>query len=227
MVGSTMRMGSEGVATDETGGLISASKVNGTYVYNSQGDSLGSIYDVMIDKRSGEVAYAVMSFGGFLGIGEEYSPLPWSALGTTPGRAAMLSTSTRKPYKAGRGTPRATTSGGRTRNIHAESMITIRATPPWEEGLSKLSTARRLSVLSEKAGGLVPPAFHSNYSLPPWVAVRPRGKEGQSDFGPRGSSQMLARRRDRYAAALQPDGDAAVVMHHRHFALHGDSVAFR
>ena len=80
MVGSTMSMGSEGVATDETGGLISASKVNGTDVYNSQGDSLGSIYDVMIDKRSGEVAYAVMSFGGFLGIGEEYSPLPWSAL---------------------------------------------------------------------------------------------------------------------------------------------------
>ncbi|GLS30739.1 PRC-barrel domain-containing protein [Mesorhizobium albiziae] len=80
MVGSTMSMGSEGVATDETGGLISASKVNGTNVYNTQGDSLGSIYDVMIDKRSGQVAYAVMSFGGFLGIGEEYSPLPWSAL---------------------------------------------------------------------------------------------------------------------------------------------------
>ena len=80
MVGSATRMASETVAVDETGGLISASKVNGTNVYNGQGDSLGSIYDVMIDKRSGEVAYAVMSFGGFLGIGEEYSPLPWSAL---------------------------------------------------------------------------------------------------------------------------------------------------
>jgi len=80
MVGSATRMASETVAVDETGGLISASKVNGTNVYNRQGDSLGSIYDVMIDKRSGEVAYAVMSFGGFLGIGEEYSPLPWSAL---------------------------------------------------------------------------------------------------------------------------------------------------
>jgi hypothetical protein len=80
MVESAMRMGNEGVATDETGGLISASKVNGTNVYNTEGDSLGSIYDVMIDKRSGQVAYAVMSFGGFLGIGEDYSPLPWSAL---------------------------------------------------------------------------------------------------------------------------------------------------
>ena len=73
-------MASENVAVDETGGLISASKVNGTKVYNGRGDSLGSIYDVMIDKHSGAVAYAVMSFGGFLGIGEDYSPLPWSAL---------------------------------------------------------------------------------------------------------------------------------------------------
>ena len=77
---NVMNTGNEGVATDETGSLIAASKVNGTTVYNSQGESLGSIYDVMIDKRSGEVAYAVMSFGGFLGMGEDYHPLPWSML---------------------------------------------------------------------------------------------------------------------------------------------------
>ena len=68
------------VATDETGSLIAASKVNGTSVYNRQGESLGSIYDVMIDKISGQVSYAVMSFGGFLGMGEDYYPLPWSKL---------------------------------------------------------------------------------------------------------------------------------------------------
>ena len=68
------------VATDETGSLIAASKVNGTSVYNRQGESLGSIYDVMIDKISGQVSYAVMSFGGFLGMGEDYHPLPWSVL---------------------------------------------------------------------------------------------------------------------------------------------------
>ena len=68
------------IATDETGSLIAASKVNGTSVYNTQGESLGSIYDVMIDKLSGQVSYAVMSFGGFLGIGEDYHPLPWSML---------------------------------------------------------------------------------------------------------------------------------------------------
>jgi len=86
----TTNIGTEGVATDETGRLIAASKVNGTNVYNSQGDSLGSIYDVMIDKRSGEVSYAVMSFGGFLGIGEEYSPLPWSALHYDTGQGGYV-----------------------------------------------------------------------------------------------------------------------------------------
>ena len=80
MANTMMETNSETVATDETGNLIAASKVNGTNVYNGQGESLGSIYDVMIDKRSGGVAYAVMSFGGFLGMGEDYHPLPWSVL---------------------------------------------------------------------------------------------------------------------------------------------------
>jgi sporulation protein YlmC with PRC-barrel domain len=64
----------------ETGQLISSEKVTGTTVYNSAGDNLGSIHDLMIDKRGGRVAYAVMSFGGFLGIGEKYHPLPWHVL---------------------------------------------------------------------------------------------------------------------------------------------------
>jgi sporulation protein YlmC with PRC-barrel domain len=67
-------------ATTETGSLISASKVNGTAVYNTAGESIGKIYDVMFDKKSGKVAYAVVSFGGFLGMGDSYHPLPWSLL---------------------------------------------------------------------------------------------------------------------------------------------------
>lgn len=65
---------------DENATVISASKVTGTSVYNTQGDQLGEIYDVMVDKRSGKIAYAILSFGGFLGIGEKQHPLPWSAL---------------------------------------------------------------------------------------------------------------------------------------------------
>ncbi|WP_234730449.1 PRC-barrel domain-containing protein [Acidocella facilis] len=68
------------VGQRETSSLIAASKVKGTNVYNRQNESLGSIYDVMLDKRSGHVTYAVMSFGGFLGIGEKYHPLPWHLL---------------------------------------------------------------------------------------------------------------------------------------------------
>ena len=65
---------------DENAGVISASKVTGTNVYNIEGDLLGEIHDVMLDKRSGRIAYAIMSFGGFLGIGEQYHPLPWATL---------------------------------------------------------------------------------------------------------------------------------------------------
>jgi sporulation protein YlmC with PRC-barrel domain len=65
---------------DTTGSLIAASKVNGTSVYDRAGEKLGSIYDVMIDKTSGKTAYAIMSFGGFLGVGNSYHPLPWQHL---------------------------------------------------------------------------------------------------------------------------------------------------
>ena len=57
------------VATDETGRLIASNKVEGTAVFNRQGERLGSVYNFMVDKRSGQVEYAVMSFGGFLGMG--------------------------------------------------------------------------------------------------------------------------------------------------------------
>lgn len=62
------------------GRLIATSKVNGTTVYNRAGEKLGSIYDVMLEKTSGQAAYAIMSFGGFLGIGDKYHPLPWRTL---------------------------------------------------------------------------------------------------------------------------------------------------
>jgi sporulation protein YlmC with PRC-barrel domain len=68
------------VNTRETSDLISSEKVEGTAVMNRQGEKLGSIESVMIEKRSGKVAYAVMSFGGFLGIGDQHHPVPWSSL---------------------------------------------------------------------------------------------------------------------------------------------------
>jgi sporulation protein YlmC with PRC-barrel domain len=64
--------------TDAT--LIAADKVKGADVYNLEGEKLGKIEDTMIDKVSGRAIYAVLSFGGFLGIGDDYYPLPWSTL---------------------------------------------------------------------------------------------------------------------------------------------------
>lgn len=68
------------VDSDETYRLIGSDKVAGTDVRNANGDRIGSIDRVMIDKRSGQVAYAVMSFGGFLGLGESRRPVPWEQL---------------------------------------------------------------------------------------------------------------------------------------------------
>ncbi|HKX41858.1 MAG TPA: PRC-barrel domain-containing protein [Burkholderiaceae bacterium] len=60
--------------------IISSDKVEDTKVYNEAGDKLGSIDDLMIDKVSGQVRYAVLEFGGFLGMGTDRYPLPWSML---------------------------------------------------------------------------------------------------------------------------------------------------
>jgi sporulation protein YlmC with PRC-barrel domain len=70
--------------SDTGGPLIAASKVNGTNVYNPAGEKLGSIHDVILAKGSGKAEYAIMSFGGFLGIGEKYHPLPWKVLSFSP-----------------------------------------------------------------------------------------------------------------------------------------------
>ena len=70
----------EGIATDETRRLIASNKVEGTAVFDRAGEQIGTVYNFMVDKVSGQVAYVIMSFGGFLGIGESYHPLPWRAL---------------------------------------------------------------------------------------------------------------------------------------------------
>ena len=60
--------------------LISSEDVEGTEVYDSGGKNIGEVDHLMIDKMSGRVAYAVISFGGFLGLGHSHYPVPWGAL---------------------------------------------------------------------------------------------------------------------------------------------------
>jgi hypothetical protein len=59
---------------------ISSEDVNGTEVYGQDGKNIGEIDHLIIDKASGRVAYAVMSFGGFMGLGHSHYPIPWGAL---------------------------------------------------------------------------------------------------------------------------------------------------
>jgi sporulation protein YlmC with PRC-barrel domain len=60
--------------------LIAAHKIQGTSVYNTALEKLGTVEDIMLDKSCGRIAYAVLRFGGFLGIGDHYYPLPWEKL---------------------------------------------------------------------------------------------------------------------------------------------------
>ena len=80
--GSTSQgaMGQGGTGSESTNRLIASNRVEGTAVYNRRGERLGSVDHFMVDKYSGQVAHAVMSFGGFLGMGESYHPLPWKVL---------------------------------------------------------------------------------------------------------------------------------------------------
>jgi sporulation protein YlmC with PRC-barrel domain len=66
-------------ASNHTNAIL-ASRVKGTSVFNAQGEKIGHVEDIMLDKTSDEIMYAVLGFGGFLGIGEKYHPMPWSNL---------------------------------------------------------------------------------------------------------------------------------------------------
>lgn len=75
-----MNIQNENPQIRETHDLVASDKVIGTKVYDRQGEHIGAVERIVLEKVSGRVAYAVLSFGGFLGIGEDYYPLPWSKL---------------------------------------------------------------------------------------------------------------------------------------------------
>ena len=70
--------------------LIASNRVEGTAVYDRQGEKLGRIENFMVDKVSGRSEYAVMSFGGFLGIGDDHHPIPWDKLSYDTGKGGYV-----------------------------------------------------------------------------------------------------------------------------------------
>ena len=100
--------------TNTSGRLIAAKQVQGATVFNSELEKLGAIEDVMIDKGTGRIAYAILAHGGFLGIGDRYYPLPWENSVTTQKWAAMSWISARTCCRARRLIPTRRRHPGRT-----------------------------------------------------------------------------------------------------------------
>jgi sporulation protein YlmC with PRC-barrel domain len=70
--------------------VMSATTLNGDKVVNQVGEDLGKIDDIMIDTKTGRVAYAVLSFGGFLGLGDKLFAIPWSRLSLDEDRKVFI-----------------------------------------------------------------------------------------------------------------------------------------
>jgi hypothetical protein len=71
-----IKCGERGIAAEETDRLIASHEVEGTAVFDANGQHLGRVHHLMIDKDSGQVVYAVAAFGRFFGIGDNWVPLP-------------------------------------------------------------------------------------------------------------------------------------------------------
>lgn len=80
--------------------LIASDRVEGTAVYNSEDERLGTIHRFMVDKVSGQVEYAILAFGGLFGLANRHYPLPWSALTYDTGRGGYLVDLTRAQLEA-------------------------------------------------------------------------------------------------------------------------------
>lgn len=70
--------------------VMSATTMIGDGVINPQGDDLGEVEEIMLDLSSGQVAYAVLSFGGFLGMGDKLFAIPWEALSLNTEKKAFV-----------------------------------------------------------------------------------------------------------------------------------------
>ena len=79
---------------------IRAKKVIGTNVKDKSGQKIGEIEDVVLDKQSNSIMFAVVSFGGFLGAGEKYHPIPWAALDYNETESAYTIPYTKDQLKA-------------------------------------------------------------------------------------------------------------------------------
>jgi sporulation protein YlmC with PRC-barrel domain len=79
---------------------IRAKKVIGTNVKNAAGEKIGQVEDVVLDKLSNNIMFAIVGFGGFLGVGEKYHPVPWSSLNYDESEGGYVVNFTKEQLKA-------------------------------------------------------------------------------------------------------------------------------
>lgn len=79
---------------------IRAKKVIGTTVKNTSGEKIGEIEDIVLDKQTNQILFAIVGFGGFLGIAEKYHPLPWSTLDYDENYSSYIVTASKDQLKA-------------------------------------------------------------------------------------------------------------------------------
>src|ERR1700681_1944884 len=79
---------------------IRAKKVIGSNVTDPSGKKIGQVEDVVLDKQSNSILFAVVGFGGFLGISEKYHPIPWASLDYDPDESAYIVTFTKEQLQA-------------------------------------------------------------------------------------------------------------------------------
>ncbi|MGQ0444339.1 MAG: PRC-barrel domain-containing protein [Beijerinckiaceae bacterium] len=116
--------------------LISSNDVEGTTVYDPSGTKIGEIDHLMIDKLSGNVRYAVMSFGGFLGLGHGHYPLPWNALDYDSAREGYVANVTENQLKDA---PEFSDDSWMDRDWEARWHRHFEAKPYWEQGAAAQS----------------------------------------------------------------------------------------
>ncbi|MGE0754616.1 MAG: PRC-barrel domain-containing protein [Alphaproteobacteria bacterium] len=83
--------------------LLSASSLCGDSVKNLQGDDLGEVKEIMLDTRSHQIAYYVLSFGGFLGLGDKYFAIPPEAMELDKEEKCFVLNASKERLKAAEG----------------------------------------------------------------------------------------------------------------------------
>ncbi|KAF2989765.1 hypothetical protein MJC1_03110 [Methylocystis sp. MJC1] len=117
--------------------LISSENVEGTAVYDPSGNKIGQIDHLMIDKVSGVIRYAIMTFGGFLGIGEGEHPLPWKAFKYDTNLGGYVTDVTEEQLK---NAPEYTEQSWTDRDWESRLHQHFGSKPYWEEGAAGSSS---------------------------------------------------------------------------------------